>query len=430
MFNNKRERMKVKCHNIGKISDADIDIHKITLIAGLNSTGKSTIGKSLFCIFNALYEYDERIVLLKESFISDELSRANPLSSLKGISAEKQIKKWVDVLVKSDNVSVEKIQNIINNIITPNLLENKSNEIAKEIASILQTTNNDFVKFFVFDLLRDEFNKQVQTSNKINERSSISLTIQNKDITASLANNDVIDVDNAENLKTRAIYIDDPFILDSLNHPFSGPRHQQELIRRLIAQPKNDSEEIARKLILTKKLNRILEKISSACDGNIYQKDQEFSFQEKKTGERLNIKNLSTGLKTFVIIKMLLENGSLEQNGTLILDEPEVHLHPEWQKIFAEVIVLIQVEFGMHILINSHSPYFIEAIDIYEQKYGIRDNCNFYLANRENGMFENVSNDLEPVYSLLFAPLQHMENERAELSDVKNDGALEEIFNG
>ncbi|WP_240148693.1 AAA family ATPase [Streptococcus sp. 2001] len=73
-------------------------------------------------------------------------------------------------------------------------------------------------------------------------------------------------------------------------------------------------------------------------------------------------------MKTFYLIKSLLENGVIRENGTLILDEPEVHLHPEWQLKFAEIIVLLQKEFGLHILINSHSPYLVEAIDIFSKK--------------------------------------------------------------
>ena len=54
----------------------------------------------------------------------------------------------------------------------------------------------------------------------------------------------------------------------------------------------------------------------------------------------------------------------------IIIDEPEIHLHPEWQLIFAELIVLIQKEFGMHILLNTHSPYFLNAIQVFSKKYG------------------------------------------------------------
>ena len=113
----------------------------------------------------------------------------------------------------------------------------------------------------------------------------------------------------------------------------------------------------------------------------------------------------------------------MEQKGVLILDEPEIHLHPEWQKILAEVIVLIQKEFEMHILINSHSPYFINAIDVYAQKYKIRESCKFYLAkdieNKEAYISEllDVSDNLEEINKLLFIPLQELENERAMIED-------------
>ena len=41
--------------NIGKIRHADVKLDGITVIAGENNTGKSTIGKMLFCVFNSFY---------------------------------------------------------------------------------------------------------------------------------------------------------------------------------------------------------------------------------------------------------------------------------------------------------------------------------------------------------------------------------------
>lgn len=124
--------------------------------------------------------------------------------------------------------------------------------------------------------------------------------------------------------------------------------------------------------------------------------------------------NVSAGLKTFIIIKTLLLNGTLEENGTLILDEPEIHLHPEWQIIFAEIIVLLQKEFNMHILINTHSPYFVEAIEVFVEKYGIKDKTNFYLSelNNNESVFKNVTKETEKIYKQLAAPFQTLENLR------------------
>lgn len=44
--------MKLKISNFAKIEEADIKIDGITVICGDNDTGKSTIGKILFSIFN------------------------------------------------------------------------------------------------------------------------------------------------------------------------------------------------------------------------------------------------------------------------------------------------------------------------------------------------------------------------------------------
>ena len=86
-----------------------------------------------------------------------------------------------------------------------------------------------------------------------------------------------------------------------------------------------------------------------------------FTYQLEGSRKRLSIVNLSTGLKTFSIIKTLLLNGALETNGTLILDEPEIHLHPTWQLVYAEIIVLLQKEFDLSVVITTHSNFFFDS---------------------------------------------------------------------
>ena len=46
--------MKLSVKNFAKIKDVDIIIDGITVIAGENNTGKSTVGKIVFSLFNAL----------------------------------------------------------------------------------------------------------------------------------------------------------------------------------------------------------------------------------------------------------------------------------------------------------------------------------------------------------------------------------------
>lgn len=53
--------MHLKISNVGKIESATIEINGMTVIAGENNAGKSTIGKTLFSVFNSMNNMDEKI---------------------------------------------------------------------------------------------------------------------------------------------------------------------------------------------------------------------------------------------------------------------------------------------------------------------------------------------------------------------------------
>ncbi|MDI9401404.1 MAG: hypothetical protein QM428_05615, partial [Verrucomicrobiota bacterium] len=65
--------MRLSLKNVGKVAEADIELNGITVIAGENDTGKSTISRALFCAFNSLYQKDEKILEQRRSFIKIRL---------------------------------------------------------------------------------------------------------------------------------------------------------------------------------------------------------------------------------------------------------------------------------------------------------------------------------------------------------------------
>ena len=50
--------MKLNIENFAKIKNADVVIDGITVIAGENNTGKRTVGKILFSLFNVLSDIE------------------------------------------------------------------------------------------------------------------------------------------------------------------------------------------------------------------------------------------------------------------------------------------------------------------------------------------------------------------------------------
>ena len=78
--------MKLNISNFAKIDNADIIIDGITVIAGENNTGKSTIGKILFSIFNSLYDINEQIQGQRISEINANLKHIDSIHyTLKGM---------------------------------------------------------------------------------------------------------------------------------------------------------------------------------------------------------------------------------------------------------------------------------------------------------------------------------------------------------
>ena len=74
-------------------------------------------------------------------------------------------------------------------------------------------------------------------------------------------------------------------------------------------------------------------------------------------------------------------------------------------------------ELGANIVLTSHSPYFIEAIDTYSDAYEIKDMTNFYLTlktNNNTSTFENVNSSLAKVYNLLSYPFDILQKVKLE----------------
>lgn len=58
--------MNIKLNNVGAIKEADVILDGLTIIAGENDTGKSTVGKMMFAIVKALSRYEEDLIGTKE----------------------------------------------------------------------------------------------------------------------------------------------------------------------------------------------------------------------------------------------------------------------------------------------------------------------------------------------------------------------------
>ena len=411
--------MKLSIRNVGKLKEADVEINGITVITGENDTGKSTVGKVLWSVFNGFYEIDEKVYNEKVSELTkivDKLMKENGYNKITdnfkdffGIFDRTEEKIAIELLKNNKNYSEDEIKIIINNYKKDLKIENIS-KFVQEINETLKISDKEIIKVIVSRIMNKEFHNQINavfSKEKMNI-GEISLKIKDKEIDLKIENNEILDVQNYFLINKETMYIDNPFILDS--YDFEDENHQTHLATNVFSENENS---VISEIKVKKKLNNIYQKLNSVLSGEILE-NKNSKFVYRKNGEDIDLKNLSTGLKTFAIIKMLLQNGTLEENGTIILDEPEIHLHPEWQLKFAELIVLLQREFGMHILLTTHSPYFLNAIEVFSERHKIDDKCKYYVAENEgnSSIIKDVTGNTREIYRKLARPIQDLENIR------------------
>lgn len=396
--------MKISLNNISKVKKADIEIKGITVIAGENNTGKSTVGKALWSIFNSFYNIKKELKIEREETILKKIMKEIDIDRIKDINFVRKVSRKLSSLNLPDKKEIEKI-----------LLESfrafNIDNLVKDVYEILSLEDEYILKNHLENILLTEFNGQINNLYN-NEEGKIDLKIADKEISIKIDSQKIKSVENIEklNLSTEAVYIDDPYILDDSRIIYSKKGNHKNDLKVLLSSKKNIS--LVDNALLSKKIEKIDKKLEE-----VFKEEMVFNFYDKKiklknSMEELEIKNLSTGLKTFVILKNLIDNGALEERGTIILDEPEIHLHPEWQLVFAEIIVMLQVELNLHILLATHSPYFLRAIQVYAGNYGIADKCKYYLAENEGNysVIKDVSDEIELIFKKLARPLQKLED--------------------
>lgn len=404
--------MKLSIRNVGKLKEADVEINGITVIAGENNTGKSTVSKALFSLFNGFYNFDNKMLELKSGDIRNiflrfikKLNREN--SNILIDIPDKIVK---DTSYKFDRNKLIKLIQENRNFISIEYL----GEVSEKIFDILNIKDEEYLENTISYILNNEFDNQINTiwSDDLGE---IALKIKENELKLKIKNNKVIKIENKINLRSEVIYIDDPFVIDNLNEykwrDINYLENHKESLETKLIREKNEKT-FSEKIIAKNNLQQITEKLKEVINGKIKFNQGKWIY-ELENNKELNLKNLSAGLKSFAILKRLIENGNLEEKGIVILDEPEIHLHPEWQIKFAELIVLLQKEFKMHILLTTHSPYFLKAIQVYSKKYKISNKCKYYMSelDGEQAILVDKTNKTDDLFYKLAISFENLMNE-------------------
>ena len=79
------------------------------------------------------------------------------------------------------------------------------------------------------------------------------------------------------------------------------------------------------------------------------------------------------------------------------------HIHPQWIVEFTRVLVRLQSVLGVKVLINSHNPDMVAAIQSIAAKENVYDKTIFYLAERHKDSmqfgFRNLGHEIDGIFT-------------------------------
>ncbi|KAA6461528.1 MULTISPECIES: AAA family ATPase [Bacillus cereus group] len=457
--------MKISIENIGHVKHAEIEVNSITVIAGNNNTGKSTVGKALYASATGLNLLKSGRVF--EDKLNSIKTKLNALQNLVELSPlpQKKIRELIkyssisELLMSSDidlaDFTIEKLDKIYTDEMLQNLdgffkmLELDSHGDREAIASrmgILQVVREDIIRLLQTSLtdpkfqmnimqkvFEEEFFEQISHLNDISLKSEIRIQELNEnEIKLVFKEHQIVPEETRLQVSrsfSKAFYIDNPFILDELQlKRMSQSRrnmyNHSETLKNILS-PSLDLED--RNLF---ELNNIESKIEGIFkyvmkEGKLVKHKGRTYFEKTGMDVPLHIENMSTGLKSFSILYMLLTSNDLSSCEYIILDEPEIHLHPDWQLKYAELVVLMSKELNIKVIITSHSPYFIEAIELYSKKHAFLPGVRFYRTKLENRksqryLIEDATNNVKKLYDDLAVAFYSLEELRNQIEEDEN----------
>ena len=385
------------------ISKAEIELNGITVLAGENGAGKSTITRWLYYLVEVIVKYEQFLYedlrrdissIMREYRMALRDTRMRSDSDTVMIPS---IAKWNSMAHSIDCSNEENVARVVReakdlvvrfaDYIQNNIGENGriTNRLARMMMylNIDDNTTFDREKFIDDDfkrisLLYADYQIKLQKRSKqemfefirqhydssIKNPSSIQLTEDRVAILEKLSVGHILGLQ-------RAIYIDTPMALgnDTIDNQL-----WDNLLDLLKRQDNINLHVSLRKMLL--RVQRIIH-------GTVQMAEEDFDSNLHYVREDnldIPIVEAATGVKSFAYIIRLLENGYLDKNTLLIIDEPEAHLHPQWIVEYARILVLLKKEIGVRILIASHNPDMVAAIQSIGKKEGIGDAITFYQA--------------------------------------------------
>lgn len=413
------------------VKEADIEVAGLTVISGVNGCGKSTLARWLNYVVNALNNYDRYVIEdARESY--DDLARILTRAVSVSLPLRLEWNRDEKIFVQSNDLEevresfrfiTDRFANTILKL-SPKLWEMNRKRLSSlfNLDEIENESLPDFVdritsyiiaegdKIYQIAVSRLDSHTLNNWKEILSDR--IDLSIDGPKIDLRFSEDDVRLLGGKEFsiplMLRNAIYINTQEISSALGSSYieNGDLYQ-------LLQKKSDQETPKNRTLVRMIQNIIGGEIIIDTRSNLFSGRRDRLHYVRQDGLDILLRGAATGIISFSILMQLLENGWITENTLLIIDEPEAHLHPQWIVEYARVLVKIKKILGSKILISTHNPDMLAALQSIAEREGILQETSFYLAEKVEGtgkyIYKNLGKDISPIFDSFNIALDRIE---------------------
>lgn len=381
----RRETMKIAFENLGLIDQAEIELADLTIVCGENNTGKTYVTYLIYCLlknWSTAAELD-----LHSSF--DTLQKNGvvkiDLNELVVAQWEKILKQAVDKIAKSlpDMLSAksELFKEFKLSVETPlnvEVLKRKGyqDELRSPQGTLLLTLSKpeNTLEFEITTIKSDNKALSLLALNRFIEDRLLGLVFENivPDVfiastertgatifrkQLNLATGNLIELlSQAHKEGEQSIKFDQLFDVVYGRKEFA--QGVQENVR-FINQLPNENDETGE---LYTQYPELLESFEAIVGGKyVTTKEGVTHFQPIKSKLKLSLGEVSSSVRSLLIVWYWFKYQA-KSGGMLIIDEPELNLHPANQRRLARFLVAL-INHGVKVFITTHSDYIVREFN-------------------------------------------------------------------
>ena len=410
--------------NIGKLPDANLRIGQFTVFAGPNNTGKSFVSKILYSLFDAMNANHPQVHLhnltapVRESLenldIWDNHSAAHetaetPESPINTLG--KKIHEMEDLVAQRSWDNYDELLPVINTLngMTqefPKFLLEIHKSLTQQEKSLSQQWKeshfanleeslkslqdrlaemkpHDFMQGGIELMLDRNFTANFQTQ-------SIFALRDKKEREAKISIPGIVDLDWVDQdwkfaithegvqfsqAYSKVLYLESPMywkLKNALESFRLSDRNRRIRRKRLTGVPEyfyDLASELRSEYTGEMDFPELHSKLTgkNVLDGKLVISDTgEILFREKDRSFPLTL--TATGVINLGILALLIERKILNKDSFVFIDEPEAHLHPEWQVAMAETLFDL-AKGGGHVVVATHSADILKWLEVHIKKH-------------------------------------------------------------